>query len=150
MKLLIPIVIGLFLSACTATGPTFSGLEKPANDNTSIYVMRQSALAGAAYCPPVTLDGQKIGCLKNAGFFHSFIKPGKHELRFEKRFGEVGEERFVKFTIKEGQTLFFEWVTSANEVYFLGTKFAGMSFSEGIIPHKEESALILLAKLKRS
>ena len=143
-------VIALVCSGCTATGDRFSGLESPKEDQSIVYLMRKSKFSGGAYCPPVTIDAEKIGCLKNGGYLLVRIEPGVHELRFEKRLLESGKEQFINFEILPGQTLFFEWVTATEDVMLYGPTMFGITFSEGIIQHDRKSAKAILENMKES
>lgn len=147
MRAIIISFILLSVSACMATGPNFVSLNDPANGSSGVYIMRQSAFVGAAYCPPVSIDNTNIGCLKNGGYLYKELAPGKHELRFERRLLEIGKDTFVNFNINNGETMFFEWSTWINDVYVVGP-IAGVTGSDGVKPHNKESALKLLPSLK--
>lgn len=143
------ILMLVLVSGCVASGPKFSNLVEARSGFSTIYVMRKTKSYGFAYCPPVSLDGKEVGCLKNGGYLVLKVPPGSHELRFEKRALEVGKERFVSFEANGAESLFFEWSISFNGVWAVGS-IAGVTGSEGIIVHTLESAMEILPKLSES
>ena len=149
MKKLAITLLSMFLVSCMATGPAFNSLQPEQSDLVSLYILRQSAFAASAYCPPVTIDGEKIGCLKNGGYIRKYVSPGLHEVRFEKRFGEMGKEHFIKINGKPGETLFFEWAYDVDGVWSTGFV-SGATFSEAIVQHKQEQAIEILRNLNES
>ena len=145
---IVALLLSVLIAGCVATGQKFSSVVDSVEGKGSIYLLRQTAFVGFAYCPPVTIDGKKIGCLKNGGYIQAYIDPGKHELRFEKRALEVGKEHFIDFEIKAGETQFYEWTTFLTSTgFFIGGVYSGASFSESIRPHTKESAESVLLKL---
>ena len=131
--------IALLFTGCAATGSHFSGVELPSKDNGAIYFLRRSNFVGAAYCPPIEIDGTDIGCLKNGGFIRDDATSGPHEIKIRKRFLEVGDEITETLELRDDDVIFYEWGFLSSD-----------SFNEVLGEHPKKDAIKILKSLKES
>ncbi len=108
-------------------------------------------MVGYAYCPPVSLDGEVVGCLKNGGYLRLDLEPGIHELRFESRLFESIEEIRLAVEVTAGQELFYQWQAQMHPPVALVSGIpAGVSVSRRLRPISKSAALYLLPSLRLS
>jgi hypothetical protein len=136
------LIVAVLIQGCAATGKNFSGVELPSKSNSVVYFLRRSNFTGAAYCPPVQIDGTDIGCLKNGGFIRYELANGTHEIKIRKRFLEVGDEITETLEARGGEVIFYEWG--------IWSEFDGGNFYEALVERPEHDAIKILKSLKES
>lgn len=71
--------LALFVAGCAATGADFKPVA-PSGNTGVIYVYRTDTSILGSDSPTVTIDGESIGQLKEAGFLAANVAPGKHTI----------------------------------------------------------------------
>jgi hypothetical protein len=121
-NLLLLSVLFVLFSACSATGPTFSGLNTPANDNEAIvYIYRPDRFQLGGATPNVDVNGEFIFPLKNNGFNLVRLSPGSHT--FELTTSPTWDSYFSP------ELMPTELRVKGGEIYFLKLDFDAAGFS---------------------
>ncbi|MFZ6755608.1 DUF2846 domain-containing protein [Undibacterium sp. Ji50W] len=75
---ILPLLIMLLLSACSATGPKFSVAAQPAKNEVLIYVYRPDAPFFGGIQSHFYVDGTKVASLNKEGYTAFYLPPGTH------------------------------------------------------------------------
>lgn len=107
-----PLLISLLTSiGCSATGPKFTNIVEPVNDNAVAYVFRPwKYVAGATY-PVILVNNQDEYKLKNGSYFRIELPPGNHNFSIKDRFDWVSWKTWKKQEI--------ELNMRANGIYYI-------------------------------
>lgn len=70
----------VLLQGCTtmASGPQFQPGASPAEGQALLYVFRPDQDYARAVAPDMTVDGDKVGTIQNAGYVALKVAPGQH------------------------------------------------------------------------
>ena len=69
----------LVLAGCSASGPLFTDLETPAEDESIIYYLRAKHYTGSGVFYTIHENGKPVTTLKNGGYYPHHTTPGdKH------------------------------------------------------------------------
>ena len=101
------IIATFLLSACSATGPKYSELQKqPLDGKSEIVVYRLSQLAASGGCYRVKVDGVQVGILANGGYVRKIVDPGNHKVSIMLREGldleintQPNETNYIQYNI---------------------------------------------------
>jgi|TARA_R110001583_G_scaffold43838_3_gene139257 hypothetical protein len=149
VKYLTHLAIAMFLVGCTATGPLFNGVSEARSDKAIAYFFRQAAFYGSGSCPDLVIDGEKIGCLKNGGFFEVILEPGNHLVLFDKGTWEPDKDLRSNITLEKGKIYYYEYGQEMTGAFAV-PGFSMVSGRENFIRKTEEYSLSILKKLKKS
>jgi hypothetical protein len=114
-------VVALALSACAASGPMFTEVAKPSDETSGIYIYRLSRFYASGAVPPIYLDGEELGELKNGGYLFAEVTPGPHVLQI----GVEGNTAWwsapvmqFEFESVAGENRYFEFVQQSDGLTF--------------------------------
>lgn len=137
------------LSGCGASGPQFrQELIRQSNDESTIVVYRFSQFVGKGYTANIVLNGEGMGRLKDGGYIHAAVPPGRHVVEIHKGFLETGGRYPTELNIEAGQTYFVRYDQSG-QVFYQGTVAVPL-VRDGFSVVPEEQALRELKSLKAS
>lgn len=74
------LLASLVLSACSAVGPKFSGLESIEPGKGAVYFYRPKTMANSATYPTVFLNGAEVADLLDGGFIFVELDPGEYQV----------------------------------------------------------------------
>ncbi len=147
-------ILTLVLVGCSATGEKFSEATLINQETATVYFLRQSKFLGAAGCRDVLIDGNKVGCIKNAGFLKVEVLPGKRLINLPKvTENDWANETSVEIEAEAGQLYFLEWTHELEDFYVIpagAVVITGGETKASIIKHKKGSALPILNQLRDS
>ncbi len=116
-------VFVLALSSCAASGPAFTKVAKPDDKNSGVYVYRLSRFYASGAMPPIYLDGQSMGDLKNGGYLFAKVAPGPHVLQI----GVEGDTAWWSAPVMQFK---FESTAGKNEYFEFIQQTSGLTFPE--------------------
>lgn len=116
---IIAIIVCLYLSGCTASGPRFSQINTPPDQMSQIYIYRPWAYTSGGVGLPIIHNGEQLPYpLRNQGYLNYFAQAGHHKMHVNSQ-GTV--DRVLEFDSKAGQTYFVK-LTIQNYFAVMGTK----------------------------
>lgn len=112
LKVLLP-AAGLLLSACAATGPSYSDVQSKipvvAADKGRVYFYRNGEFVGKGVQPDIKLNGETVGESKPGGFFYVDRDPGQYEVSTSTETTnkivfklDKGQERYIRTSVSMG------------------------------------------------
>ncbi len=136
------IVLMLFsmLTACSARGPAFSGLQKIDGNNSAIYVLRPSQIYGSGQPQAIYINGEEKDEIKNGGYLFYKTNPGALELKV--CFGKLGA--LGGFLLDNPKTINVNLNPKEIKYFTYSMNRSGNSLTE----IKESEALLLLKELR--
>ncbi len=143
------IVVLATLAGCVASGPKFTEIARPIEGKGNVYLFRQTAFYGSGSCPNIFLDTNKIGCLRNGGFFLLELEPGYHEIALTYRRKPTPTDISSTFYVGAGETLFFEYGTKLASINVITTSYGTVAGNELFNQTTDKYALTVLPKLNR-
>ena len=147
----IVLLLAVFIVGCAASGAAFKQIQAPDPGNAVVYLMREGGFVGAAYCPNVEANQEKVGCLKMNGYIRIEVPAGENKLCFCKSALEVGNDFEITLSLKEGEIRYFQWVPKVGDFTVVGGNvYATGGDLETVVEHDQQSALKKLRALKRS
>ncbi len=149
MKFSTLILTFVLLSGCSANGPTFQNLAVPTQNKSIVYFYRQAAFYGAANCPNLIINGNKIGCLKNGGFLQIELEQGEHTVLFDKGTWEPDKDLRTNFSVESGKVYFYEYGQVMTGM-FATASVVSISGREDFYRKTKEYSLPILKNLKKS
>ena len=102
----------MFLMGCAGTGVKGVGVVLPiieSEDETAVFVVRQTGMTGVAQLIEVSVDNVVIGTLGNKEVIHTSLEPGVHSVtvRFT-GIGGIGINNVMKtFSLEKGEKAFY-------------------------------------------
>ena len=101
-------VLAITLSACaTASGPIFTGVAAPANNESNVYLYRKGALFAIGEAFEVSVDGAVVGRLYNKSYLRLPLKLGSHTLKVAP--GGMGKASELKIDAVGNTNSFYEY-----------------------------------------
>ena len=110
MRALLTIFAFVFITSCTATGPTFSEKSasapalRPEPGKALVFVYRASQFRGSGLPSPFLDNGKQVGTLNPGGYITHHVEPGLHEFRTDVY---VVDEP-LSLTTSEGKTYYLK------------------------------------------
>lgn len=112
IKLGVFLALSLFITGCAGTGVKGVGMLLPvieSEEQTAVFVVRQTGMTGVAQLVEVAVDGVVIGTIGNKEVVHTSLEPGDHSVtvRFT-GIGGIGINKVMKtFSLSEGEKAFY-------------------------------------------
>ena len=102
LKVLVVFLSVIFISGCAAGGAKYSSESGATSDMTNVVIYRPYLFRSGGLYANVTIDGQQVGKLKNAGYLQFHVGRGTHTLKVGGQTKEIsissGEKKFFRFT----------------------------------------------------
>lgn len=152
LKLAATLLISVALAGCSASGRAFRPAHAVApTGQGKIFVYRPDQFTGGGYTAKITLDGEVMGRLKNAGYLAASVPPGRHIIEIDKMFFETGGRYPTPIDVEAGKSYFVRYDQRA---VFMGTGMSSMPVTGGVLDGfniiPPEDAVKELATLKES
>lgn len=113
----------LWLAACSASGPEYSGLSSVSSPKVGRIVMyREDSIYDITQTFWVEADGKQICSLHNASYFVKEVTPGNHYIT-SSRFMAIGTSK-MPLTVKAGETVYAKMEVSGSRA--MGGIFGGV------------------------
>lgn len=115
--------VGLLLTGCSATGPTFKEAATPSSDKALVYIYRPSAFVLRARDAHFFVDGKELVGLSNNGYTQMYLPEGQHQIAQSWAMGGITSALLgqgtptvgLSLNVKAGQTYYFRFSTGAGE-----------------------------------
>ncbi len=103
------LLLALAITGCAASGQKYADMKNeiyshPPGKSRVVFYRVYKLAAGGGW-PPVLIDGEKCGTIKNKGFLFCDLEPGKHTVNVRDYIAELtlteGELYFIEVNVRE-------------------------------------------------
>lgn len=151
-KIIVLVSALLLLSACSATGPKFSQLERLDINQAKIYIYRPWAMLDGAAAPTIKIDGVDRFDLSNGGYEVITLSSGTHKLTVKKgafMSNWRAEEMTIEYKFDANKNYFVRLSAELHDVGGYGSVISvSGNYGFGLI--KESFAMNELKELKKN